>query len=200
MRAALVAMLVLGLALTPAALGAQPRRPDVGARIDTRDSILLSLRRGAHAVLFLKHGPPNETICKIFIENYAESLGVAVRKVIYFPRRADYAEPAINCSRLTQAYDIRIWAALNEDLSLDTFDNSALMIVCRDASGRFINKGYVEFNSADENAIQAKFELFEGRFHQGPAKWPDGKVITKPIPLVGILIDPLIQGRNTPCT
>jgi len=195
----LAVILFVALALAGGAAHAQPRNLDVGARVDTRASILASLQRGAHAVLFLKHGPPNETICRIFIQNYAESLGAPVKNVIYFPRRADYVAPNINCSRLTEAYDIRIWAALSEDLSLDTFDNSALMIVCKDGSGRFVNKGYVEFNSSDQNAIQAKFELFEARFHAGPSKWPDGKAITRSIPLVGIVFDPLFQGKNTSC-
>jgi len=190
------------LASEPAAI-AQPARTgrtpadDVSAKVETRQEIITRMQRGYHAILFLGRGTGDQTICEVFRDTYADSFFLSSDKLIYFPRRAS-APATIDCARLASSYDSRIQAELDDDLQLARFGQPRmLMVICRDAQGHFVNKGYVLFDDFDRDHIQQKITVFDVYYRKGPRTWRDAK----PIDERGMLpiVANMLPAKNTPC-
>jgi len=72
------------------------------------------------------------------------------------------------------------------------------MIICQNARGQYVNKGYVIFDRLDTSSIQDKFLLFHSYYKKGPNTWTDAKRIDKPFEVLSILSDRL-PPKNTAC-
>jgi hypothetical protein len=198
LAAGATAAAIASAAAQPGPSSAPSSRP-VGARVDTSDAIIASLRTGYHAILFLGRGATDQRICQVFVDTYSDGFLVPHTKVIYFARRSTYADATLDCRKLTQAYDVRVQTELDDDLRLGQFTQPRLlMIICRDRSDQFIDKGHVVFDSDDGDSIQRKFTAFESYYRKGPDAWSDRKEIDKPFEVLNLLTY-VVPQKNTAC-
>jgi len=205
--AAALALPAPGFAQEPPA-AASPRPPaqhfPVGGKVDTLAAVQQGLNQGYRAVLLLGLEPLDSRVCRIFLQAYHDSLTQGESdKLIYFPRKASYADTAHLCEELNAAYDTQLLFQLNEgDLLADMRPGPTLMIVCRDARGELVNKGYVAFSNSDaDNVLQRRFIAFDSYYRKGPAAWRDGKQIDGSMDLLDTLGNLILfrSPKNTPC-
>lgn len=192
-----------------AALPTPPRPPvqhfPVGGKLDTLAGVQQGLNQGYRAVLLLGLEPLDGRVCRVFLQAYQDSLREGESdKLIYFPRKASYADTAHLCEELNAAYDTQLMFQLNEGdmLSDMTRPTPTLMIVCRDAHGELVNKGYVAFSTNDaDNVLQRRLIAFDSYYRKGPAAWRDGKQIDGSMDLLDTLGNLILfrSPKNTPC-
>ena len=194
-----------------AALSAPPRPPappaqhfPVGGKVDTLAAVQQGLNQGYRAVLLLGLEPLDGRVCRVFLQAYHDSLTQGESdKLIYFPRKASYSDTAHLCDELNAAYDTQMLFQLNEgDLLSDMRPAPTLMIVCRDARGELVNKGYVAFSTSDaDNVLQRRFIAFDSYYRKGPSAWQDGKQIDGSMDLLDAIGNLILfrSPKKTPC-
>ncbi len=191
-------------ALPPAAPRPPAQHFPVGGKLETLAQVQQGLNQGYRAVLLLGLEPLDSRVCRVFLQAYHDSLTQGESdKLIYFPRKASYADTAHLCEQLNAAYDTQLLFQLNEgDLLADMRPAPTLMIVCRDARGELVNKGYVAFSSGDaDNVLQRRFIAFDSYYRKGPTAWQDGKQIDGSMDLLDTLGNLILfrSPKNTPC-
>lgn len=195
----ILSLVVLVLAATAGPASAQTGQRKVGGRVQTLPDVQRRLERGPNAVLFLGRSEVDRQICEIFLATYQSTFALDSQKLIFFTRRSDYMKPAIDCGKLKEAYDVGILNELDDDLQITQFrPTRVLMLVCRDARGTLMNKGFVVFDSADPDSIQGKFNAFEKHYRKGPGAWEDQQQLDRPFEVLTFLTG-WIPGKNTPC-
>ncbi len=190
--------------LTPATPPTPAQHFPVGGKVDTLAGVQQGLNQGYRAVLLLGLEPLDGRVCRIFLQAYHDSLTQGESdKLIYFPRKASYSETAHLCDELNAAYDTQLLFQLNEGDLLSTMrPGPTLMIVCRDARGELVNKGYVAFSNSDaDNVLQRRFIAFDSYYRKGPTAWRDGKQIDGSMDLLDTLGNLILfrPPKNTPC-
>jgi hypothetical protein len=181
-----------------------PQHFPVGGKVDTLAGVQRGLNQGYRAVLLLGLEPLDGRVCRIFLQAYHDSLIEGESdKLIYFPRKASYSDTAHLCDELNAAYDTQLLFQLNEgDLLSAMRPGPTLMIVCRDARGELVNKGYVAFSRSDaDNVLQRRFIAFDSYYRKGPTAWRDGRQIDGSMDLLDALGHLVLfrSPKNTPC-